>query len=78
MRKLVYFVAIGADGSIGGPNGEIDFFPLEGDHIAAQASELPETLPKHVRDMLGPPTRKARFDTVVMGRATYEPALAEP
>lgn len=76
MRKLVYFVAITADGSIAGPGGEIDFFPLEGDHIAAQATELPETLPKHVRDLLGVPTRQARFDSVVMGRATYEPALA--
>lgn len=76
MRKLVYFIATTADGSIAGPRGEVDFFPIEGDHIAAQVEELPETLPRHVRDMLGVPTRQARFDTVVMGRATYEPALA--
>lgn len=76
MRKLVYFVATSADGSIAGPRGEIDFFPLQGDHIAAQLEELPETLPRHVRESLGVPTRIARFDTVVMGRTTYEPALA--
>lgn len=76
MRRLVYFVATTADGRIAGPNGNFDFFPMEGDHVAAQASDLPETLPKHVRDLLGIPTRQARFDTVVMGRATYEPALA--
>ncbi|MEZ4221836.1 MAG: dihydrofolate reductase family protein [Polyangiaceae bacterium] len=76
MRKLVYFIAVSADGSIAGPRGEIDFFPMEGDHITAQVETLPETLPRHVRDVLGVPTRQARFDTVVMGRATYEPALA--
>lgn len=76
MRKLVYFIATTADGSIAGPRGESDFFPMVGDHIAAQVEELPETLPRHVRDMLGVPTRQARFDTVLMGRATYEPALA--
>ncbi len=76
MRKLVYFIATAADGSIAGPHGELDFFPMEGDHIAAQIDELPETIPRHVRDMLGVPTRQARFDAVVMGRATYAPALA--
>ncbi|MBX3184959.1 MAG: dihydrofolate reductase [Polyangiaceae bacterium] len=76
MRRLVYFIATTADGSIAGPNGEFDFFPMEGDHIAAQVAELPETLPRHVRELLGVPTRQARFDTVVMGRATYEPALS--
>jgi dihydrofolate reductase len=76
MRKLVYFIATTADGSIAGPRGESDFFPMDGDHIAAQVEELPETLPRHLRDMLGVPTRQARFDTVIMGRATYEPALA--
>src|SRR5690606_27248071 len=81
-RKLVYFIATTLDGSIAGPNGEFDFFPMEGDHIAAQAAELPETLPQHVRTLLGVPPRNGRFDAVVMGRATYEPALkagiAEP
>ena len=76
MRKLVYFVGATIDGFIAGPNGELDFFPLEGDHIRAQIEELPETLPVHVREALAIPTRLARFDAVVMGRATYDPALA--
>ncbi len=76
MRKLVYFVAASVDGFIAGPDGQYDFFPMEGDHIAAQAEELPETLPAHVREALGVATRQARFDTVLMGRATYEPALS--
>ena len=76
MRRLVYFVATSVDGFIAGPQGQYDYFPMDGDHIRAQVEELPETLPKHVRDMLGVPTRMARFDTVVMGRGTYEPGLA--
>jgi dihydrofolate reductase len=76
MRKLVYFVASSADGFIAGPGGEFDFFPMEGDHIAAQAAELAETLPQHVREMLHVSLGQTRFDTVVMGRGTYAPGLA--
>jgi len=76
MRKLVYFVAVSVDGCIAGPRGEYDFYPMEGDHIAAQVEELPETIPRHMREALGLPARQVRFDTVVMGRGTYEPGLA--
>lgn len=75
MRSLVYFVAATVDGCIAGPGGEFDMFPMEGDHIAAQGAELPETLPAHVRRALGLAERRSRFDTVLMGRSTYEPAL---
>jgi dihydrofolate reductase len=75
MRKLVYFVAVTADGFIAGPQGQFDFFPFQGDHIAAQGAELPETFPRHVRDALGITAPAARFDTVLMGRSTYEPGL---
>lgn len=71
MRKLVYFIATSVDGYIAGPDGEADFFPMQGDHILAQVAELPETLPKHVRAMLGAPDTQARFDTVLMGWGTY-------
>lgn len=76
MRKLCYFVALTVDGKISGPNGETEHFPLEGDHIAAQIELLPETLPVHVRQALGLPAPQGRFDTVLMGRKTYAPALA--
>ena len=76
MRKLIYFVATTIDGRIAGPGGQTDFFPMAGAHIAAQVQQLPETLPRHVREALDVPERQARFDTVVMGRGTYQPALS--
>jgi len=76
MRQLVYFVAVSADGFIAGPEGQFDFFPMQGDHIGAQAQELPETLPAHVRAALGVPFQPRRFDTILMGRKTLEPARA--
>lgn len=77
MRQLVYFVATSADGYIAGPAGQVDFFPMQGDHILAQARELPETLPLHVRSALSVSLREEpRFDTVLMGRKTYQPARA--
>lgn len=79
MRKLVYYVGASLDGYIAGPAGEIDFFPVPEEMVAWITDEFPETLPTHVREILGvgnPPNKV--FDTVVMGRATYEPALTVP
>ena len=39
------------------------------------AEEYPETLPAHVRQHLGIEAGPRHFDTVVMGRATYDPAV---
>lgn len=76
MRKLTYLVAATVDGYIAGPDGQHDFFPIEGDHVTALCEEFPETLPVHVRQHLGLPTIQKHFDTVVMGRRTYDPALS--
>lgn len=76
MRKLTYFVASTVDGYIAGPDGQHDFFPFEGDHMTALFEDFPETLPAHVRQQLGLPTAQKHFDTVIMGRRTYEPALS--
>ncbi|MEU1998724.1 dihydrofolate reductase family protein [Nocardia gamkensis] len=78
MRKLVYFVGLSLDGYIAGPNGEIDFIPVGDDMWDWLRAEYPETLPTHVRPHIGlaadAPNQK--FDTLVMGRGTYDPALA--
>ncbi|MBH0779131.1 dihydrofolate reductase family protein [Nocardia bovistercoris] len=76
MRNLVYYVGVSLDGYIAGPNGEFDFFPVGADLTAWINAEYPETMPTHVREMVGlpPDVPNRRFDTVVMGRRTYEPA----
>ncbi|WP_020662149.1 dihydrofolate reductase family protein [Amycolatopsis benzoatilytica] len=86
MRKLVYYVAVSLDGRIAGPTGEFDFFP-QGDeqqtasYLGFLNSLYPETVPTAFRPMLGlddQPNR--RFDTVLMGLATYrvDPSVTSP
>ncbi|QKT11257.1 dihydrofolate reductase family protein [Rhodococcus sp. W8901] len=77
MRKLVYYVAVSLDGYIAGPGGEVDFYPLS-DSMAAWINErYPETVPTHIRPQAGLQDAPNRaFDTIIMGRGTYEPALA--
>jgi dihydrofolate reductase len=75
MRKLIYFVGATIDGYIAGPDGRFDFFPLGDDLARYLAVTYPETLPSHVRAELGIDAGSTRFDTVLMGRRTYQPAL---
>ncbi|GAA4192130.1 dihydrofolate reductase family protein [Microbispora amethystogenes] len=74
MRKLVYYVGVSIDGYIAGPGGEFDFFPME-DTLAWIIDEYPETVPSHMRAQMSLEAPNRRFDTVVMGRGTYQPAL---
>src|SRR5262245_45902021 len=75
MRKLVYLVACTADGFIAGEDGSFDFFPASGEHLPYLAREYPETIPGHLRDTLGAHSENRSFDTVLMGRRTYEVGL---
>ncbi|HEY8481273.1 MAG TPA: dihydrofolate reductase [Spirillospora sp.] len=76
MRKLVYYVGVSIDGRIAGPGHEFDFFPLPDDMAAWIYESLPETVPTHLRPHVGvEDAPNKRFDTLVMGLGTYQPAL---
>jgi dihydrofolate reductase len=72
MRKLTYFIACTADGFIARHDGSFDFFPTTGEHLPHIVSEYPETIPGHLHEMLGVQQGTRHFDTVLMGRATFE------
>ncbi|MFI6867994.1 dihydrofolate reductase family protein [Nocardia sp. NPDC050406] len=78
MRKLSYFVGMSLDGYIAGPGDTIDFMPLGADFTAWLGQEYPETLPTAARPHFGIPddAPNRHYDTIVMGRGTYEPGLA--
>lgn len=76
MRKLVYYISLSIDGVIAGPDDEVDFFPGSDDYMAWMVGDYGDALPGHVRTQLGTTdAAPTRFDTVVMGRRTYDPAL---
>lgn len=75
MRALIYYVGVSLDGFIAAPDGSTDFFPVDTAVLDFITAEYPETLPTHVRAHLGVTAPGSRFDAVVMGRATYAPAL---
>jgi dihydrofolate reductase len=76
VRKLVYYIGLSIDGFIAGPNDEVDFYPGSDEYMRWMTTEYPETLPTHVRRHLGIDAAPNRhFDTLVMGRRTYDPAL---
>ncbi|WP_328390069.1 dihydrofolate reductase family protein [Nocardia sp. NBC_00416] len=76
MRKLVYYVGVSLDGYIAGPAGEVDFYPLAGDMAEWINARYPESVPSHIREHAGiaPDVPNRHWDTLVMGRGTYEPA----
>ena len=72
MRKLVYYAACSLDGFIAREDGSFDFALPDGEHLQDLMRRFPETFPGHLRGTLGVTAPNQCFDTVLMGRATYE------
>lgn len=77
MAKLIYLVACTVDCFIARKDGSFDFFLMEGEHVADLLSTFPETIPDHLRGMLGITADNQHFDSVLMGRRTYEVGVKE-
>ncbi|MFI7023696.1 dihydrofolate reductase family protein [Micromonospora sp. NPDC049900] len=75
MRSLVYYVASTIDGFIAAPDGAFEFFGPEPEVARHLATHWPQTFPTFAHPQLGIDRPQGRFDAVLMGRATYEPAL---
>lgn len=76
MRTLTYYVAAGIDGFIAAPDGRADFFPVAADMMEHLNARMPETVPTAYRPHAGlDGAANLRFDTVLMGRRTYEAGL---
>ena len=76
MRKLVYLVAVTADGFIADAHGGTDFFGTDPETLGAIFAEYPETCPAHLKEVLGVDGEPRHFDAVVMGYRTHAPVLA--
>jgi len=76
-RKLVYYVACTIDGFIARQDGSFDWALPQGEHFTDLFERFPETFPSHLRQVLGVPPTVRRFDTVLMGRKTYEVGVSE-
>lgn len=79
MRKLTYFVASTVDGFIASPDSEHTMFAEGEDHGAWVLERMPETVPTAYRHLVPglAETDNRRFDTVLMGRGTYERGLRD-
>ncbi|WP_346294282.1 dihydrofolate reductase family protein [Sphaerothrix gracilis] len=77
MRILTYFVACSVDGFIAHADGSHDGFSQDSDYFADVFASFPETVPSHLRDLMGIHAKNKWFDTVLMGRKTYEIGLKD-
>ncbi len=72
MRPLVYYIASSLDGFIAREDGSFEDFPWDDDFVAHLRTTYPETFPATLRDASATRADNRRFDTVLMGRKTYE------
>jgi dihydrofolate reductase len=75
MRNLTYYIGTTLDGCIAAPDGTTSFFDPDDEVLGVIAREFPDTIPSHVRPAAGLGPHADRFDTVLMGRISYKPAI---
>jgi dihydrofolate reductase len=75
MRTLTYYVACSIDGYIAHQDGSHDGFSQDSEYLADIVATFPETIPAHLHDVMGVKGENQWFDTVLMGRRTYEVGL---
>ncbi|MFJ3788099.1 dihydrofolate reductase family protein [Kitasatospora sp. NPDC090091] len=79
MRKLSYFIGSTIDGFIATPDGGFEFFfpYVTGEYASYLTAEYPDTVFSPARVAAGiDDAPNKHYDTVLMGRNTYEPGLA--
>lgn len=77
MRKLVYFVATSLDGYIAQDDGVLSGFIWDDNYGAQLLERYPETFPVHIRGDGFSREDNRSFDTILMGRKTYEIGVRE-
>lgn len=77
MRELIYYVAVTLDGRIAGPSGQYDFFPMSEAYAREMNAEYADGMPTAFLRAFGVEAPRSKWDTVIMGRATYEVGLRE-
>ena len=75
MKDLIYCVASTLDGYIAHEDGSYEGFLWDEAYAAAISEAFPETIPLHCRDWKHTAAENKWFDTVLMGRKTYEAGL---
>lgn len=77
MRKLTYYISQSIDGFVAAPDGAFEHLMAYQDMWKWIVAECPETLPTVAHESFGVTGPPRLYDTVIMGRATYEPGLAQ-
>ncbi len=72
MQELTYCIACSLDNFIAHHDDSHDGFCFDGDYLADLAALFPDTFPVHLRSLFGIDAENQWFDTVLMGRKTYD------